>query len=52
MLRVRKNLKVCASIRARKQGRSLNNYLESLLVKDLEPDLPLETSEEIDITFQ
>lgn len=54
MLRVKKELKGSATIRARKLCRSLNNYMESLLVKDLEPELPEEATEqsgEIDIDF-
>jgi hypothetical protein len=55
MLRVKKDLKVSAMARARLMRRSINNYLEFLIVQDCARDLPEEPiieSGEIDIGFE
>jgi hypothetical protein len=53
LLRVRSPLKACPAVRARELGRSLNNYLEFLVMQDCVVQLPDEQPEkEIDIGFE
>jgi hypothetical protein len=46
MTRVDKNVRKLAREKARQQNRALNNYVESLVLKDLGLELPIAETEE------
>ena len=52
MSRVAPEVRRRAKEKARLEYRSLNNYIEFLVLKDLGMEIPVQTDEEIDISFE
>jgi predicted HicB family RNase H-like nuclease len=52
MSRVAPEVRRRAKEKARLEYRSLNNYIEFLVLKDLGTEIPVQTDEEIDISFE